>query len=70
MNIMIHNFKFKLVDYVFIIYFYIYKPMRLLCLRGDIKNSKENNQFDDEKFFFIQLEILTFIKNKKMLSFL
>ena len=45
--------------------------MRLLCLRGDIKNSKENNEFDDENnFFFIQLEILTFIKNKKMLSFL
>ena len=44
--------------------------MRLLCLKGDIKNSKEKNKFYDENFFFLnQLEILTFIKNKNFIYF-
>ena len=44
--------------------------MRLLCLIGGIKNSKEKNEFDDENhFFLIRLEILTFIKNKILIIF-
>ena len=44
--------------------------MRLLCLIGGINNSKEKNEFDDENnFFLIRLEIITFIKNIKSIIF-
>ena len=59
---MLHNFKIKLVDYVFII-------VLIFTNLGDIqtKKKKKKNEFDGKNdfFFLIQLEILTFTKNEK-----